>query len=116
MVLIKIPPLDEIKNDDFSEVYLSYNQCTACGNKQLKKKMCHYTSHNIVWYQTCRSALNLTCNRENYINIVLLLHICIIRPPYKQLQSELSSSHTHTSIGKLVSATFTKPSIAHWWS
>lgn len=38
MVLIKIPPLDEIKNDDFSEVYLSYNQCTACGNKQLKKK------------------------------------------------------------------------------
>lgn len=48
MALIKIPPLDEIKNDDFSEVYLSYNQCTACGNKQLKKKMCHYTSHNIV--------------------------------------------------------------------
>lgn len=50
MALIKIPPLDEIKNDDFSEVYLSYNQCTACGNKQLKKKMCHYTSHNIVWW------------------------------------------------------------------
>lgn len=44
MALIKIPATDEIKNDDFSEVYLSYHQCTACGNTQLKrKKMCHYT-------------------------------------------------------------------------
>lgn len=36
MALIKIPAIDEIKNDDFSEVYLSYNQCTTCENKQLK--------------------------------------------------------------------------------
>lgn len=43
MALIKIPATDEIKNDDFSEVYLSYHQCTACGNKQLKRKKCVIT-------------------------------------------------------------------------
>jgi len=66
MALVKKnPAIDEIKNDDFSEVHFSMQ----CGNKQ------YFSQYSVIsnMIPKFRSALNCACNKQNDINIVLLL-------------------------------------------